>query len=319
MIRNRVAILALALIAAALPAGAQTKLRFGKGFPTLFQFTPVDVGVAQGIFAQYGLDIDVSAFTGDAKLQQAIAAGAIDMGIGSGPGLAFIAKGAPAMGVAEAAGPPLGITLGVLADSPFKTIADLKGQKITGATVGDQTQWMVRELSRLQGWGPEGFVFVPLGAPEAQIAAIATHEVAAVPFDITTAYLLESRGQIRVLLKFGDLIKDYVNHVIFASDAMIEKRPDDVRRFLAGWFDSVAYFKAHKAESVAIAAQVLDRPEPLMAKVYDEAVRMITDDGHFDPKGLAVLRQSFVEMEMLPEVPDMAALYTERYLPPRMK
>ncbi len=132
---------AAALLGAASPAAlAQDTIRFGKGFPTLFQFTPIDVGIEAGIFAKQGLEIERSSFTGDAKLQQAFAAGAIDMGIGSGPGLAFIVKGSPVLGVAEAAGPPLGITLSVLADSPYKTVADLKGQIVSGASVGDQTE-----------------------------------------------------------------------------------------------------------------------------------------------------------------------------------
>ena len=42
---------------------------------------------------------------------------------------------------------------------------------------------------------------------------------------------------------------------------------------------------------------------------------MLSDDGRFNAKGLAVLRQSFVDMNMLPSPPDMATLYTEKFLP----
>ena len=301
--------------AAAAPASAADKIRFGKGFPTLFQFTPVDVGIAKGIFAKHGLEIELSAFTGDAKTQQAFAAGAIDMAIGSGPGLAFIAKGSPVLGVAEAASRPLGITLCVLADSPYKTVADLKGLTISGASVGDQTQWMVRELSRLQGWGPDGFGYVGLGGVEPQLSALKTHQVAATPLDITTATQLEDKGEVRILVKYGDVVKDYINHVIYATNALIADHPEDVRAFLAAWFESVVYFKTHKQDVIDIDTQVLKMPAPILGRVYDEAVDMITDNGHFDPKGLAVLRRSFVEMNILPEAPDMAKLYTEKFLP----
>jgi NitT/TauT family transport system substrate-binding protein len=308
----------LAAVAAALFAAhahAQDKIRFGKGFPTLFQFTPVDLGIEKGFFAKRGLDVEVQGFFGDAKLQQAFAAGVVDIGIGSGAGMGFIVKGAPVLGVAEAAGPPYGITLSVLKDSPYKTIADLKGQTVTGASVGDQTEWMVRKLSLLQGWGPNGFNFVPLGAPEAQIAALETKQVAADPMDITTAVTLEQQGKSRILVRFGDIIKDYINHVIFASNEMIAKHPDDVKKFLAGWFESVAYFKAHKDEEVALAARILNKPEAVVSQVYDEATPMITDNGHFDRKGLATIRESLVDMKILDTPPDMSTLYTEKYLP----
>ena len=229
--------------------------------------------------------------------------------------MAFIAKGSPILAVAEAAGPPLGITLSVWADTQYKTVADLKGQTVTGASVGDQTEWMVRRLSILQGWGPTGFNYVPLGASEAQIAALKTHQVAAAPLDITTAVTLESQGQARIVVRFGKVIKDYINHVITASNDVIAKRPDDVRKFLAGWFESVAYLKAHKEESVALAARILKQPEAIVGRVYDEATPMITDNGHFDPKGLATIRDSLVEMKILDTAPDMSKLYTEKFLP----
>ncbi len=297
------------------PATAADKLRVGKGFPSLFQFTPLDVGIETGIFKKHGLDVEETAFTGDAKLQQAIAAGAVDIGIGSGPGMAFIAKGAPALGVAEEAGPPLGITLCVLADGPIKSIADLKGKTASISSVGSQTEWMIRELARQQGWGPDGIKTVALGGVPAQLSALRTQQVDAVPFDITTAYKLQTAGDARLLLKFGDIVKDYVNHVIFATDAVIAKRPDDLRKFLAAWFETIAFVKHNKAETVKIAAAVLKIPEPIVGRVYDETLRMLSDDGKFDPKGLAVLSRSFVEMKMLPVEPDMSKLYTEKFLP----
>jgi len=314
-LRQKIALAALALVLLAGEAQAQDKIRFGKAFPTLFQFTPVDLGIEKGFFAKRGLEIEIQNFFGDAKQQQAYTAGAVDMGIGGGAGMGFIAKGSPILAVAEAAGPPLGITLSVWADTPYKTVADLKGQIITGASVGDQTEWMVRQLSILQGWGPGGFNYVPLGASEAQIAALKTHQVAAAPLDITTAVTLESEGQARIVVRFGKVIKDYINHVISATNDMIAKRPDDVRKFLAGWFESVAYLKAHKNESVALAARLLQKPEAIVSRVYDEASPMLTDNGHFDQKGLATIRDSLVEMKILETRPDMSKLYTEKFLP----
>ncbi|HLI21287.1 MAG TPA: ABC transporter substrate-binding protein [Stellaceae bacterium] len=296
-------------------AAAQDMLRVGKGFPSLFQFTPLDVGVAEGIFKRHGLDVQISAFAGDAKLQQAFAAGAIDLGVGSGPGMAFIAKGSPTLGVAEEAGRPLGITLCALASGPIKAIGDLQGKTVSISSVGSQTEWMVRELSRRQGWGPDGIKMAALGDVPAQLSALRTHQVDAVPFDITTAYQLDATGEVRILLKFGDIVKDYVNHVIFASNDVIAKRPDDVKKFLAAWFETIAFVKHNKAETVRIASDVLKIPPAIVGKVYDETMPMLSDTGRFDPKGLAVLRQSFVDMKMLPTAPDMSALYTEKFLP----
>ena len=49
--------------------------------------------------------------------------------------------------------------------------------------------------------------------------------------------------------------------------------------------------------------------------IYTELMPMFSDTGRFDPKALAVLRKSFVEMKTLPEEPDMSRLTTEAFLP----
>ena len=280
-------------------AAADEPLRVGKGFPSLFQFTPLDVGIEKGIFKKHGVDVVESAFAGDAKLQQAFAAGAVDLGIGSGPGLAFIAKGSPTLGVAEEAGPPLGITLSVLASGPIQSAKELKGKIVSISSVGSQTEWMVRALSTREGWGPDGIKMVTLGDATAQFSALRTHQIDAAPFDITTAYQLKATGDVRILMTFGAIVKDYVNHVIFASNDAIAKRPADVKKFLAGWFETIAFVKHNKAETVRISSGVLKIAPEIVGKVYDETMPMLSDDGRFSAKGLAVLRQSFIDLNMV--------------------
>ena len=50
------------------PAQAAEKLRVAKVVPFAWSFTPLDIGIAAGIFAKHGLDIEASASAGDAKL-----------------------------------------------------------------------------------------------------------------------------------------------------------------------------------------------------------------------------------------------------------
>ena len=96
--RSLAALLVVLLVA---PAHAAEKLRVGKAVAFAWTFTPLDVGIQTGIFAKHGLEIEASAFTGDARMQQALTADSLDMGIGSGPGMAFMVKGVPAKAVAR--------------------------------------------------------------------------------------------------------------------------------------------------------------------------------------------------------------------------
>src|ERR1700749_4258091 len=73
-------------------ASAQTTLRLGKAEANQFAFIPADVGVETGIFKKHGIDLDISAFAGDAKMVQALTAGSLDIALGGSPSFAAIVK-----------------------------------------------------------------------------------------------------------------------------------------------------------------------------------------------------------------------------------
>jgi ABC-type nitrate/sulfonate/bicarbonate transport system substrate-binding protein len=309
------AILCLAAVVAllAVPVQAAEKLRVGKAVPQAFSFTPIEIGMRTGIFAKHGLDVESIAFQGDARMQQAAAADSIDILVGSGPAMAFIAKGAPIKGVAAMAGPPLLMCI-VARPDRAKSAADLKGKKIGVSTAGSLTYWLVSRTSDMQGWGPQGIHAQPMGAMPGQIAALKRGDIDGIVMDLATAFSLEERNDARIIVRFTNL-QDFHNHVIFATNKIIAEKPEAVRAFLKGWFETIAFMRKNKAETVKIAADVTKISEPIMSRTYDEVIAMFSDTGKFEPKALATLRKSFVELNVLPEEPDMSKLYTEEFLP----
>ena len=116
-------------------------------------------------------------------------------------------------------------------------------------------------------------------------------------------------------MRFGNVVTDFILHVIFATDKAIAQKPDALRSFMQGWFETIGYMRANKAKSVEIAKGVMGTDDATTAAIYDELMPMFSDTGTFDPKALAVLSRSFVEMKTLPAEPDMSKLYTEAFLP----
>ena len=308
-----VAILALGSLGA--PSQAEP-LRVGKPQSDVFSFVPLDVGIEEGIFTKRGIDVQSFDLGGAAKLQQALAAKAIDIGLGSGPALSFIAKGAPQLGIASMAGPPLVMTLIVAKDGPIKTVADLKGKTVSISSPGGVPEWMVRQLSQHEGWGPDGINMIGLGADSAQIAALRTGQVVGLPNDIGVATRLEHEGVARILVRFGDIVPVFIMHVIFASNDAIENRPEDLKKFLAGWFDTIRFMRQDKPAVVRIGSGVTHVTPEIESSVYDAVMPMFSDNGRFDPKATAVLAKSFVDLKLMPTEPDMTKLYTEKFLPP---
>jgi NitT/TauT family transport system substrate-binding protein len=297
------------------PATAAETLRVGKAGREAFSFVPADVGARSGLFKKRDLDLEISSFGGDARIQQAMAADAIDIALGSGPGLAFIAKGSPVKGIAAMAGPPLLFALVVRADDAVKSPDDLKGRKVGVSTVGSVTSWIVSEVSRQKGWGFDGVTQVPIGEDASRIAALKSKALDAAIVNLAVALNYVQRGEGRILLRFNELLKDFHVHVIFATNKAITAKPAALTAFMAGWFDTMAFMRANKAATVAIAKDVMQTDEATAAEIYDELMPMFSDTGHFEPKALAVLARSFVDMKTLPSEPDMKLLYTEQFLP----
>jgi NitT/TauT family transport system substrate-binding protein len=312
----RAAFAVVAMTLAPFVAPAET-LRVGKAVPEAFSFVPLDIGIRKGIFAAHGIAIEASAFAGDARMQQAMASDSLDIALGSGPAMAFIVKGSPIRGIAVLGNAPLLLTLVVRPDESVKTVAELKGRRVSVSTAGSLTYWLVSETSRQQGWGPDGIAITPMGATQPQIAALKRRDTDGMVTDISTALTLEKNGEAKILTRFGHLVKDFHIHVIFARDKLIAQKPEALRAFLKAWFESIAFMRANKPETVAIAMDVLGKDAEITARTYDELMPMFSDDGRFSAAALDVLAKSYVELKVLPEVPDAAKLYTEALLPPK--
>jgi NitT/TauT family transport system substrate-binding protein len=307
---------AMALSFVAIPAGMRAKadtLRVGKAFPSAFGFIPIDVGVQQGIFKKQGLDIEITSFGGAPALIQGITAGSIDIGLESGTDLGLIPKGFPAKGVGATMSPPLEITVTIAPDSTMKDVDDLKGKKVAVSQKGALTGWLVSELSRRKGWGPNGIEPVPSG--NTGLTAVTSHSLDGFTIDISTAEQLQRKGRARLLLKFGDYIKEFEAYVVTASDSLITTRPDSLRRFLKAYYETIAFMRDNKEKVVEIAADVQKVDPDIAATTYDVMMKAFSTNGRFEPEAVRVLARSFVELELLPKEPDTGTLITEEFLP----
>lgn len=306
---------AAALVVAA-PARADDVLHVGKASLTASATLPVDVGLKTGLFGKHGVDVALTDFEGSSKMHQAMVAGDIDIGVGAGPEMALVAKGSPELAVCDADPAPTFLGIAVAQDSPIRTIADLKGKKMSVSSVGGLTYWLALELARKEGWGENGLTLVTIGnASSSVVAALRDHLVDAAYTSTALAFVLEERKEGRLLAPASSYAGNVGGGMIFATNRALADKPDAVRRFLAGWLATIAYMRAHRDETIAIERTVTGFPETVQEKEFDLTIGMFSDDCKFDPDTLANLKRSFTDLKLLPEAPDMAKLYTEAYLP----
>jgi NitT/TauT family transport system substrate-binding protein len=307
-------LLAACVLAVGPAARAADVLHVGKS-ANAWTFIPVNVGVEVGLFAKYGLDVEISNLPNDVKLQQALASASVEIGIIGGPTMAQSVKGSPVTAVAAYALEPRNMAIIVTADSPLKNADDLKGRLIGVPGTASLTEWLARRLALEKGWGKDGVRTVSLGGFAGNLAALRTHQTDAMVTATEIGYMLEERGEGRILTPLGGFAPHFHTHVIEARNDLIADHPDRVTRFLKGYFASIAFMKANKAKTTGIAMALLHQDEKVMSRAYDEEIGMLEDDGHFDPEAVAVLKKSFVDMGLLAEEPRDDQILTTKFVP----
>lgn len=316
--RRRVSGTALALVGSAglgFPARAATHLRVGKAVSESIAFVPVDIGVKRGIFQKLGLDLEISGFPGGAKMHQALAAGSLDIALGSGPDLTFIVRGEPARAVATIVDAPAYLVVLAQPDGSVKTLADLKGKTVNVASLASLTGWLGNKIWQTQGWSQSDLKFTTT-PPVSGLALLRTGQIAAMVTDGTFSLKAEEHGAGKIIYNFASMVKDFHTHMIFASDQLISSNPAAVTAFIAGWFQTVVAMRADRPQTIKDLGEVLGLDTAVSTQSYDDFMPMFKTDGHFDDKALNILSKSFVEMGTLPAEPsDLHKLYTEDLLP----
>jgi NitT/TauT family transport system substrate-binding protein len=311
------ALVALQAAVAAPAARAGGALKVGKADANASPIVPVNVAEKLGLFKKHGLDdVKIADFTGGSKVSQAMVAGSIDIGVGAGTEMAFVAKGAPIIAVCDDTPPIPFIGIAVPWDSPIHDINGLKGKKIGISSAGSLTDWLARELAHHQGWGPDGVTRVAIGnGAAATLAAFRTHAIDADIAVTSNIFNWEEKKEGRLLIPVSQYVGNIAAGAIYATKHLIATDPDSLRRFLAAWLDTTAFISTHKAETVKIESAITGYSESVMSKEYDVTHGMFSKDCKFDPESLANLKRAFVDQKLVDSPPDMSKLYTEAFLP----
>jgi len=299
---------------AAHPASAADKLRVGTPEGSAFVFALLDVGIGAGTFAKQGLEIEKVNFGGGAKLDQGMTSGAIDLSVSGNAELAFIVKGVPEIAVAAMAGPPVDMAIIVRNDQDITKPADLKGKTIGVTSETSLTSYLALAFSEQQGWGTDGVKRAYIGGMSSAVPALLVKNVDALVGPYEGGLILESQGKAHTLLDFGAM-NNFITHLICASNALVQSHPDQVKRFLAAWFDTVKWANAHKVDTIRLVRPATNLPPDIAAKVFDVEMPAMSLDGRFDPKAVDATMKSFLTLGLLAEIPKGKELYTEKFLP----
>lgn len=315
----RVGRIAALVVVMALSSGPRAEafdeVHAGMAVWPIWAFLPLQIGLEEGLWQKYGIDLDITNNGSGAKLMQAMTAGSVDFGLSSGVEMAFGAKGAPIRAIAAYAGEPRTVTVIVAADSPIKKPADLKGKLIALPGVGSVSEWLVWQMAIAEGWGKSGIQTVAAGSIEGCLAAIKSRQADAMIGPPELGYLLESRHEGHVAFSLAPFAPHFLAHVVYARSELIQGNPDLVERFLKGFFAGVIFMKTHKEETTRVAVRELHSTPEIMNRIYDALAPWLERDGRFDPQAIETLKASYVDLGIVEKKPSTDQMLTQRFVP----
>ena len=237
---------------------------------------PAEIGLAENFFAQHGLAVDwVFAPSSAAAIQQ-LAAGSLNLTIGSGlvNPLRAINQGADLAVVRIEIPYP---EYALLASPKIKRIADLKGKTISVGGAKDITRIYLERMLAPNGLKPGDYDLVYAGATSARYAALQSGAADAALLAPPFSFKAQSAG----FVNLGEALT-YARDLPFSGTVTqrgwaLAHLPT-VRAFLAAYTDAINWFYDKRNR--------------------DEAVRIMVDRFHADPGDMRAAYDYFQKNQM---------------------
>ena len=158
---------------------------------------------------------------------KALIAGTVDLArSGTHFGIIAAARGAE---IKIIGGSNYGYPYQVIGNPQFKTLADLKGQKIAGASLASITTTIFKDVMQRRGIPPSAYTLLFVGGSPERFQAVASGQVAASLAEAPPFNFRSIEAGRRVLLNYSDEIKNLQYASFFALNKSLAAKPPAVR------------------------------------------------------------------------------------------
>lgn len=219
---------------------------------------PAVIAQKKGFYAAEGLDVELTQFNDGPVIQQAVAAGEVDVAyVGAPPVYQWLSRGLDARILAKVNWGQAALVASTSAQPPIAALADLRGRRLAGVARGSGMDVLLRGevLQRRAGLDPERDLAL-VNMPAANMPAALERKLVDAAFTwepfVSEALL---RGTARVVLDVNQAVPHYPWYVVAATPAVLHARPDDVVRLLRAHRRAIAFLQEHPAEADALIAE----------------------------------------------------------------
>jgi len=260
-------LLPAALAASSWLGAAQAAEPLRIGYVFAMANAPVLIAEQQGYYQDEGLEVDVKALGDGPVIQQALAAGELDVAyVGTPPVYQWYARGLKSVILAKVNYGQASVLAG--SQTPINSLGDLKGHKLAGVKKGSGMDVLLRGyvLQEHAGLDPDkdlDIIDLPPGNMNAALdRGIVDAAFSWEPF-VSQALL---RGSARLLLDVNQALPEYPWYVVIGLPKTLQERPDDVVKLLRAHRRAIDFLNQHPDEANRIIAsafklETVQRPD----------------------------------------------------------
>src|SRR5215467_223710 len=281
---------------------AVDKIMLSSTNPTAFEIDHV-VAREKGFFAKENLDVEVNYMTPELVIK-ALIAGSVDIArSGAHFGIIAAARGAE---IKLIGGSNYGYPYQVIGNPQFKTLTDLKGQKIAGASLASITTTIFKDVMQRRGIPPSAYTLLFVGGSPERFQAVASGQVAASLAEAPPFNFRSIDAGRKVLLNYSDEIKILLYTAYFVSNKSLAQNRALFTRFMKAMGQAMRWLNdpANEKAVIEVMMQRLKVDEATAERTYKFMVpenKAFRGEGAIDVAGLTEMIRLLAADQMIPK------------------
>jgi ABC-type nitrate/sulfonate/bicarbonate transport system substrate-binding protein len=269
-------------------ASAADKLTLSSTNPTALDFEQV-VARERGFFAKENLEVDVTYMVPELVIKTLIA-GTVDLArSGTHFGIIAASRGAE---IKIIGGANYGYPYEIISQPQFKSLADLKGQRIAAGSRASITTVIFKDVMQRHGIPPSAYTLLFVGGSPERFQTVASGAAAASVAEAPPFNFRSVEAGRRVLFRYSDEIKSLQFTSFFAQTKSLTQNRPLYARFMRAMSQAMRWINDPANEKAVIESMVqrLKIDETVAAKTHKFLItenQALRGEGIIDGPGLA--------------------------------
>ena len=284
------------------PATAADKLTLSSTNPTALEMDQM-VARERGFFARENIDVEVNYMQPDLVIK-ALLAGTVDLArSGTHFGMIAAVRGGELKIIG---GSNYGYAYQVIGLPQYKSLADLKGQKIAGATLASITTTIFKDVMQRQGIPPTAYTILYVGGSPERFQAVSSGQVAASLAEAPPFNFRSIDAGRKVLLNYSDEVRNLQYTSYFASNKSLAQNRPLLLRFMRAMGQAMHWMNdpGNEKAVIEVLVQHLKIDEATAARTYKFMIpenKAFRGEGAIDGPGLAEMVRLLAGDQLIPK------------------